>query len=63
MVDVVATARSNYAQFESPCLKTSDEEFLKRIFDLRDCCMESAYSAERTDWINVRRINSVAILH
>ena len=27
---------------ESPCLKTSDEEFLKRIFDLKDCCMESA---------------------
>ena len=26
---------------ESPCLKTSDEEFLKRISDLRDYCMES----------------------
>ena len=41
--------------FQSPSLKTSDDEFLKKT-DLRDYCMESA-----SDWINVRRINSAIL--
>ena len=41
---------------QSPSLKASDDEFLKKITDLRDYCMKSA-----SDWINVRRINSVIL--
>ena len=46
---------------QSPSLKTSDEEFVKKITDFRDYCGESASWAERTDWINVRRINSAIL--
>ena len=45
----------------SPSLKTSDEEFVQKITDFRDYCRESASWAERTDWINVRRINSAIL--
>ena len=34
---------------QSPSLKTSDEEFVKKITDFRDYCSESASWAERTD--------------
>ena len=46
---------------QSPSLKTSDEEFVKKITDFRDYCRESASWAERTDWINVRCINSAIL--
>ena len=29
---------------QSPSLKTGDEEFLKKITDLRDYCMQSTYN-------------------
>ena len=46
---------------QSPSLKTSDEEFVQKITDFRDYCRESASWAERTEWINVRRINSAIL--
>ena len=51
----------------SPSLKTSDEEFSKKIADFRDYCLFVCLfvivwrvpleRAERTDWINVRCIS------
>ena len=55
----------------SPSLKKSDEEFLEKITDFRDYCLFVCLfvivwrvpleRAERTDWINVRRINSAIL--
>ena len=44
LVDVVAIVRSNDAQCSVAFLEIGDEEFLKKITDLRDYCMESAYN-------------------
>ena len=57
---------------QSPSLKTSNEEFLRKITDFRDYCLFVCLfvivwraplieRAERTDWINVRRINSAIL--
>ena len=57
---------------QSPSLKTSDEEFLRKITDFRDYCLFVCLfvivwraplieRAERTDWSNVRRINSAIL--
>ena len=58
---------------QSPSLKTSNEEFLRKItYFFRDYCLFVCLfvivwraplieRAERTDWINVRRINSAIL--
>ena len=55
----------------SPSLKTSDEKFLEKITDFRDYCLFVCLfvivwrvpleRAERTDWINVRRISGAIL--
>ena len=60
---------------QSPSLKTGDEEFLKKIIDLRDYCLfvclfvclfmivwrVSLERAQRIDWINVRRVSGAIL--